>query len=171
MGSSSSLFPSHEPDLPVVEHRLRRRSKVVTPIREAPNGDGNGQLTFSDFARPAIVLDPSPASDRSARSAPRTVELDWWPVPISARTLSGLTDGLIILASVLGFSLLLISSIHIFPSWPIASALAGVVGIIFSAVYWILFRWMAQATPGERLAELAWRREAEEREDDRPRFR
>ena len=45
---------------------------------------------------------------------------------------------------------------NLLPTWPLTLALAIGITAIFVALYWFLFVFWIGATPGERLARLAW---------------
>jgi hypothetical protein len=155
--------------------------------------EGPTQLLFSTPPRQAIRLEPQARSSRlpdqsplhqnwpdrksqdksllEMASAPALMRRQWLPFPVSHRIFARVVDGLILLTALLLFSVLAMTVTQIFPSWPVAAALALVVTGVFVAVYWFLFvTWMG-ATPGARLARLASCDLSVGEEEDRPRFR
>lgn len=149
-----------------------RASRGSSRSRDRKELEDSGQLTFSSFARPAIVLESGPCTSSSPQQSAK-VKLSWWPVALSPRSLAGFVDGLIVLAGTLLFSLLSISHTHVFPTWPVALASAVGVIAVFAMVYRILFQACARTTPGQRLADLAsGGAEVDNgREEEPPRFR
>ena len=133
------------------------------------------ELVFSAQARPAIHLEPGNISvreeDEESEAAP--VDLLWYPVPLSPRTLSRMVDTLIVAAAVLLFCVVAVAITHVFPTWPLALALALGVAGAFAALYWFLFVFWIGFTPGKHLARLACSESGaeESQEDDTPRFR
>jgi len=120
--------------------------------------EGATELLFSASPRPAIQLEPQPASpvalpDEEAR--PRSLRLLWCPVPISLSALSKLVDGLILLCAVLLFAVMAMAMTNILPAWPVTLALAIGVTAVFVALYWFLFVFWIGSTPGQHLARLA----------------
>jgi PilZ domain len=120
--------------------------------------EGATELLFSASPRPAIQLEPQPASplalpDEEAR--PRSLRLLWCPVPISLSALSKLVDGLILLCAVLLFAVMAMAMTNILPTWPVTLALAIGVTAVFVALYWFLFVFWIGSTPGQHLARLA----------------
>jgi len=111
--------------------------------------DEAAALLFSSTARPVIRLEPgSVEARRWLRVAGFTV---------SARAFSRAVDGLVLLCAVLLFSVLALVLTDTLPSWPVASALALGATSVFVLAYWGLFGFFFGATPGHRLAELAYR--------------
>ena len=141
-------------------------------------GDG---LTLSPSARPVIVLEPE--LGLTAAAAPyeshaevltdvpgeAAIQLDWLYRPISARTLAGLVDGLVVLAAVLLFALIFLSIAHELPQWPLTLSGALAAAVLVAASYWALFAVFGGASLGARLVRTAT--ELEEKEEDDDRFR
>jgi len=159
-------------------------------------GEAPTQLLFSTSPRPAIRLEPQARSSRlpdqpgqrslhrnwperelqgkslsEMASTPALMRLPWLPFPVSHRIFARVVDGLILLAALLLFSVLAMAVTQIFPSLPVAAALALVVTSVFVTVYWFLFVIWMGATPGARLARLASCDSSGDEEEDRPRFR
>jgi hypothetical protein len=125
---------------------------------EGNHAEGATELLFSASPRPAIQLEPQPASTPALPGPevrPRRLRLLWCPVPISLSALSKLVDGLILLCAVLLFAVMSMVMTNILPSWPVILALAIGVTAIFVALYWFLFVFWIGTTPGEHLARLA----------------
>ncbi|MBZ5598734.1 MAG: PilZ domain-containing protein [Acidobacteriia bacterium] len=134
-------------------------------IHHAP-GESATQLVFSGPRRPALALAPA------ERAVPRErLRLFWCPIPISARSLARLLDGLILSSAVLLFSVVSLAMTHVFPTWPIGLGLGCTVAVVFAAMYhWLFGSWIG-ATPGAYLAGLAVGHEGEREREERPRFR
>jgi hypothetical protein len=121
--------------------------------------EGATELLFSASPRPAIQLEPQPASTPALPGPevrPPRLRLLWCPVPISLSALSKLVDGLILLCAVLLFAVMSMVMTNVLPSWPVILALAIGVTAIFVALYWFLFVFWIGTTPGEHLARLAF---------------
>ena len=123
-------------------------------LTDASRIAGEGELLFSSAARPAIHLDlPSflPASEDEDDS-PRLRLLGF---AVSAARFARIVDGLVLLCSVLLFSLMSLFLIDILPSWPFTVAFLLAATCLFAALYWLVFAVWFGTTPGKRLAELA----------------
>jgi hypothetical protein len=139
--------------------------------------EGATELLFSASPRPAIQLEPQPASrprlpDAEARS--RRLRLLWCPVPISVGALSRLVDVLILMCAVLLFAVMSMAMTDVLPTWPVTLPLAIAVTAVFVALYWFLFVFWFSSTPGEHLARLACSESAAGmygKEADQTRFR
>ena len=138
------------------------------------SGQEAAELLFSSKARPAIRLETAPAlSGEGSERQTRSVQLPWFPFPISAPALSRLVDGLILLSAVLLFALICMAMVGVVPPWPVALAMGLGVAAVFAALYRYLFLFWIGGTPGDWLAGLkadAFERN-ETRAEDRPRFR
>jgi PilZ domain-containing protein len=135
----------------------------LRPILLAPPADALREL-------PNLV-----AGDEPQRVAEMPIRLAWWPADIAPGTLAGFIDSLIIVSAVLLFSVVFVATIGEFPSWLLAGALALGSGGVFGWLYRYLFRNLAGATVGWRMARLAaedmeWVRKLQE-DDSGPRFR
>src|SRR5579864_8675615 len=125
---------------------------------EGNRAEGAAELLFSPSPRPAIQVEPQPATPRvlpDGEARPRRFRLKWCPVPISLRALSKLLDGLILLCAVLLFAVMSMLMTNILPTWPFTVVLAFGIIAVFVGMYWFLFVFWIGATPGERLAWLA----------------
>lgn len=129
-------------------------------------GEDAIQLVFSGPPRPAVA--PAPLAPEVPRER---VRLLWCPIPISARSLSRLLDGLILLSAVLLFSVVSLAMTHVFPTWPIGLGLGCTVAVVFAGVYRVLFASWIGATPGAYLAGVAVGGAGEAEREERPRFR
>jgi hypothetical protein len=149
---------------------------------EGNRAEGASELLFSAAPRPAIQIEPRPATPlvhENQEARPRTLRLLWCPVPISQSTLSKLVDGLILLCAVLLFAVMAIAvtstdMTSVLPTWPVAVALASGVTAVFASLYWFLFAFWFGRTPGKHLARLAcseWRTATHAEQPDQPRFR
>ena len=90
----------------------------ASPIFGDDRQNARDKLIVSGEPRPAIHLRSKEASSLPENEGATSVllEFSWWPVPISAGTLSGLVDGLIISASVLLFSFVFLAISRTLPS-------------------------------------------------------
>jgi hypothetical protein len=87
---------------------------------------------------------------------------NWLSRPISARTLAGLVDALVMIAGLLLFTLIFLAIAHELPAWPITLGAATAAVIFVATAYWALFALFGGASLGARLAEAASHREEEE---------
>jgi len=147
----------------------------ASPIFGDDRQNARDKLIVSGEPRPAIHLRSKEASSLPENEGATSVllEFSWWPVPISAGTLSGLVDGLIISASVLLFSFVFLAISHTLPSWPVSTGMAFFVACSFITLYKFLFAVYCGTTPGSRLVRIAAleSQRASQREDEAPRFR
>ena len=147
----------------------------ASPIFGDDRQNARDKLIVSGEPRPAIHLRSKEASSLPENEGATSVllEFSWWPVPISAGTLSGLVDGLIISASVLLFSFVFLAISHSLPSWPVSTGMGFFVACSFIALYKFLFVVYCGTTPGSRLVRIAAleSQRASQREDEAPRFR
>lgn len=147
----------------------------ASPIFGDERQNAKNKLIVSGEPRPAIHLRSKEASSLTENQDTTSVllEFSWWPVPISAGTLSGLVDGLIISASVLLFSFVFLAISHTLPSWPVSTGMAFLVACSFIALYKFLFAVYCGTTPGSRLVSIAAleSQRALQKEDEAPRFR
>jgi len=87
---------------------------------------------------------------------------NWLSRPISARTLAGLVDALVMIAGLLLFTLIFLAITHELPAWPITVGAATAAVIFVASAYWTLFALFGGASLGTRLAEAASHLEKEE---------
>jgi len=141
------------------------------------------ELTFSENARSPILLDVGPPGvepsdtgqsrlgDQRAGglethefSSAHRLATPWWVV-----------DGLILICSVLLFSVIALGMTNTVPAWPIVLVLMLGVGGGFTGLYLFLFQFWLGATPGERLTSIAGEETtsfgADGSEEERHRFR
>ena len=147
------------------EHAERAESVFI----HHGSGADATQLIFSDGARAAIQLEPEGAellaatADVPARTAS--------PMSLSARGLSRTVDCLLLFCAVLLFAIISLGMTNLFPTWPLALALALGITSAFAAVYWYLFAVCVGMTPGEHLARVAFGELEEVDDEEAPRFR
>jgi len=125
---------------------------------EGNHAEGAAELLFSAAPRPAIPLEPLPASPHAQailEVQARRLRLLWCPVPISLSALSKLLDGLILLCAVLLFAVMSMIMTDVLPTWAVTVPLAVAVTAAFGALYWFLFVFWFGSTPGEHLARMA----------------
>jgi len=114
---------------------------------------GEGELLFSSAARPAIRLEQPgvlPSFQLAEEDSLRLLGFAVSPVRFAR-----IVDGLVLLCSVLLFSLISLFLIDILPAWPSTLAFLAAATILFGALYWLLFGIWFGTTPGSRLAALA----------------
>lgn len=127
------------------------------------------ELLFSGGARPGIPVEL--ADDIEEEEAQASVPVLGSPFKISARGISRTVDSLVLLCAVLLFAIISLGMTNLFPTWPLAIALALGITSMFAAVYWYLFAVCVGMTPGERLARVAYGSSADAEEEELPRFR
>jgi len=133
----------------------------------------DAQLQFSAGAREPIRLAARASTALNPKDCRHaTLHICGARIPIQARVLSRLVDGLILLAAVLLFSAVGISITHVFPSWPTAFVMVAVLTSVIACLYGFLFNFWIGTTAGASLARLASRNSDEiHLEEERPRFR
>jgi len=114
----------------------------------------NAQLVFPGGARLPIQLqsDKSELLEETTDSLPRLGS----PVALSEKSLSRTVDCLILLCAVLLFAIIVLGMTKLFPTWPLAVALALGITRAFAAIYWYVFAVCVGMTPGEQLARVAF---------------
>ena len=137
---------------------LLRGIEQASPVLTAP--EDRDDLILSLGPRPAIRLPHAdvqgPLPDEPSIVEPE-ITLAWWPRPIPARTLAGLTDGLVLFSAVLIFFCMFLTIVQAMPPWPVTLGLLFGVGGFFTALYWYLFGVMGRGTAGVLIAKLATR--------------
>lgn len=135
---------------------------------------GDGELLFSTAARPAIRL-PQPSVLPSFQPAEEdSSRLRLLGFAVSPARFARIVDGLVLLCSVLLFSLISLFLIDILPVWPLTLAFLCAATVLFGLLYWLVFGIWFGSTPGNRLAALAGASAGEGRSIrpmPRPRFR
>jgi PilZ domain len=96
-------------------------------------------------------------------------ELDWLWRPLSGRGLAWAVHTLVVLASMLLFTLVFLSVNGEAPRWPLAVA-AGAAGLV-TGLYWMFFRVLGGCSLGARLSRLAENDTEENEEVKAARFR
>jgi hypothetical protein len=94
-----------------------------------------------------------PTDDTGSAAAP--LELDWLSQPLSGRTLALTVDVLMVIASLLLFSLVFLSIAHELPQWPLNLETAFGAALFVVAFYWGFFHAFGGASLGARLARMA----------------
>jgi hypothetical protein len=150
---------------------------LFAPRESAPvegnRAEGANELLFSASPRGAIAIAPVEARLPPPAARPRRVRLLWCPVPISLAALAKLVDGLVVVCSVLLFTVISMVMTNVLPTWLVTLALTTGVTAIFGSLYWFLFAVWFRSTPGEHLANLACSGRGNEisGEEDQARFR
>ncbi|HXJ87411.1 MAG TPA: PilZ domain-containing protein [Candidatus Binatia bacterium] len=101
---------------------------------------------------PAIVQEEDMAVPK-AGSLDVSNQLDWLSQPLSGRALAWTVDVLVVVASVLLFTLIFLSVTREAPPWPLAIAALAV--LMMSGMYWLFFSLFAGASLGTKLARIA----------------
>ena len=162
----------------------RADSMFSNPIPSTGSPEINDGLIVSPKPQKVIQLEPpvlpefDPLHEDDAQAEAATDDLtaelsadsDWLSRPLSTRTLAAVVDGLIVIASVLLFSLVFLSVAHELPKWPLNLGAALGATVFVAALYWGFFRAFAGATVGARLAQLVSSDQVEEK-DETDRFR
>lgn len=134
--------------------RLLNEWILAQLLADASRVMGDGELLFSSAPHAAIRLDlPSfmPAFEDEDDSLRLRVLGFAVPVTRFARVV----DGLVLLCSVLLFSLISLFLIDILPTWPFTLAFLFAASALFAGLYWLVFVIWFGTTPGKRLAALA----------------
>lgn len=82
-----------------------------------------------------------------------STELDWLTQPLSGRTLAWTVDVLVVIASLLLFTLVFLSVTREAPPWPLATIVGA--ALMMAGMYWGFFRVLAGGSFGARLARIA----------------
>lgn len=146
---------------------------LSSPVfRDPSRNDHRSQLILGGEPRSVIPIDPTELASEGA--SPREVlHFSWWPSPVSAISFARLVDRLIVLTSVLLFAVVFLAMTHEMLSWLEMGAVSLGAGVLFGAVYWLLFAAMGVSTPGWLLAKIAQETPANElaSEQELARFR
>lgn len=126
-------------------------------LADASRVAGEEELLFSSTARPAIRLEqplllPSFSVAEDDDDSPQLRLLGF---AVSAGRFARVVDSLVLLCSVLLFSLISLFLIDILPTWPFTLAFLFCATAVFATLYWFVFAIWFGTTPGSRLAELA----------------
>jgi hypothetical protein len=84
---------------------------------------------------------------------PASADLDWLSQPLTGRTLAWTVDGLVVLASLLLFTLVFLSVTREAPKWPLPMVSGA--ALTMAGLYWAFFRYFAGGSLGTRLARIA----------------
>ena len=87
------------------------------------------------------------------QTQPIPEDLDWLSQPLTGRTLAWTVDGLVVLASLLLFTLVFLSVTREAPKWPLSMASGGALSM--AGLYWAFFRYLAGGSLGTKLAHIA----------------
>lgn len=135
------------------------------------SGENATELLFSEDARPAIQMQPEETEAELVEETSAPVPLLGSSIALSAKGLSRVVDSLLLLCAVLLFAIISLGMTNLFPTWPLALALALGITSAFAAVYWYLFAVCIGMTPGEQLARIACGSPEDAEEDQPARFR
>jgi hypothetical protein len=133
------------------QHAERAASVFVQP----PSGENAAELLFSDEPRPAIQVEAEATQEELVEPSSASVPPFGSPMTLSAKGFGRIVDSLVLLCAVLLFAIISLGMTNLFPSWPLALALALGITSAFAAVYWYLFAVCVGMTPGEQLARVA----------------
>lgn len=98
---------------------------------------------------------------------PSLADTDWLSLPLSGRTLAWTVDVLVVIASLLLFTLVFLSVTREAPRWPVATITAA--AVMMAGMYWGFVRVVGGGSLGAKLARIA--AEESEAERDETRFR
>jgi hypothetical protein len=84
---------------------------------------------------------------------PPSADADWLSQPLTGRTLAWTVDGLVVLASLLLFTLVFLSVTREPPKWPLPMVSGA--ALTMAGLYWAFFRYFAGGSLGTRLARIA----------------
>jgi hypothetical protein len=117
-----------------------------------------------EYVKPSVSYSrsPKPSNERSGA-------LEWLWQPLSGRRLAWAVHTLVVLASMLLFTLVFLSVNGEVPRWPLAAA-AGAAGLV-TGLYWMFFRVLGGSSLGARLSRLAENSTEEDEEVKAARFR
>jgi hypothetical protein len=108
---------------------------IALPVRREPP-----EPAFPDEG---VIGPPQPHSD----------QLDWLSQPLTGRALAWTVDGLVVLASLLLFTLVFLSVTRETPQWPVPMVSGA--ALTMAGLYWVFFRYFAGGSLGTRLARIA----------------
>jgi PilZ domain len=125
-------------------------------LMDAGRVAGEGELLFSGAPVAPIRLEkPESCTLRSPETEADSPRLRLLGFVIQASRFSRVVDGLVLLCSVLLFSLISLFLIDILPAWWFIAAFLPGVTAVFAGLYWLIFAMWFGTTPGSRLAALA----------------
>jgi hypothetical protein len=151
---------------------------ATSVVSIAPEKDGG--LIVSSQRRPAIRLEPSESGEPTEAQHRQGVldgdrrlqtQVNWLSRPLSARTLAGMVDSLVMIAALLLFVMIFLSITHELPRWQLTLSAGVAAGAMIAATYWTLFTVVGGKSPGKRLARAAAGAEEEEENRGGSRFR
>lgn len=116
---------------------------------------GEGELLFSTAARPTIRLQQPRVLPSFQPAEEDLSRLRLLGFAVSAARFARIVDCLVLLCSVLLFSLISLFLIDILPAWPFTLAFLVAATVLFGLLYWLVFGFWFGSTPGNRLAVLA----------------
>jgi len=91
--------------------------------------------------------------DVISETQPLSEEQDWLSQPLTGRTLAWTVDSLVVLASLLLFTLVFLSVTREAPKWPLPMVSGA--ALTMAGLYWAFFRYFAGGSLGTRLARIA----------------
>lgn len=141
------------------------------PLKTGEETDGNGTKPVEPQEDDGLIVSETPVKVIELpmhREAPEpvvrqedvvvipespTVELTWLTQPLSGRTLAWTVDALVVMASLLLFTLVFLSVTREAPPWPLATV-AGA-ALMMAGMYWGFFRVVGGGSLGAKLARIA----------------
>ena len=96
---------------------------------------------------------PIPDEDVIGTPQPLSDGLEWLSQPLTGRALAWTVDGLVVLASLLLFTVVFLSVTREAPQWPVPMVSGA--ALTMAALYWVFFRYFAGGSLGTRLARIA----------------
>jgi len=146
-------------------------SNNARAVKTEENADGNGTKPSEPEEDDGLIVSETPVKvielpmhreppepvvrqeDVVAISEPSSTELGWLTQPLSGRTLAWTVDVLVVVASLLLFTLVFLSVTREAPRWPLASVVGA--AFMMAGMYWGFFRVFVGGSLGAKLARIA----------------
>ncbi len=131
--------------------------ELKAPILKTADSDDG--LLLSHLPRQPIRLaadtGPNTTSSEEVLRDQACLSVPWWPVRIREHALARFVDGMIVISSVLLFSLIVAALTDVLPSWPVVALTGAAAGLAFAFLYCYICRMVIGRTLGWRLAKIA----------------
>jgi hypothetical protein len=139
-----------------VPDRLRRQIRDWMLLQMLSAAAISGRDSMFAPPAPGLVLSPAALPAISIPIAPEPETVRWGLLSMSVRGFGLFVDTLILLCSVLLFSISAIAVMGGVPPLPLAGALLFAASAIFTAAYQVIFsEYLCGASPGKRLAQAS----------------
>lgn len=165
------------------EHSESMFGSRQSPEKAADSGNGNGAATSAAEEDDGLMVSASPvkmialperpeppepaieAEETLVVAKPASPNLDWLSVPLTGRALAWTIDTLVVVASLLLFTLVFLSITREAPPWPIATM--AVAAMMMAGIYWGFVRVVGGGSLGAKLARIAAEESDHDRDDTR----